>query len=273
MEYKINYEELDIIVSLYYKEQLNLKEIAELYNVGHSTIERFLKRNNYVLKTSGTHKNGLSFNKEYFKEIDSSNKAYYLGLLYADGALFKDNYAVSLTLKDDDSYIIEEFKQELNYTGRVKHLNTKSEQHSNISYIQLYSKEFYYNCLAKGLKDRKSNCLLFPDNNILSDQYLYDFIRGYFDGDGCVHFIPDRGCLRVNIVGTFEFLTSLQNIFVDTLGFSKVKIVQKSINNNFSLQINRNEDIHCFYKKLYMNEKCLNLHRKKNIFDKWIITK
>ena len=107
--------------------------------------------------------------------------------------------------------------------------------------------------------------------SITQGSHYTEMLQEY--GDGCVHFIPDRGCLRINIVGTLEFLTSLQAIFVNTLGFSKVKIVQKSINNNFSLQINRSEDIYCFYKKLYMNERCLNLHRKKNIFDKWIITR
>ena len=51
------------------------------------------------------------FDSRYFKDIDTKEKAYWLGLLYADGWVVcnKDNgnYEVSIELQRDDRYVLE----------------------------------------------------------------------------------------------------------------------------------------------------------------------
>lgn len=47
----------------------------------------------------------------------------------------------------------------------------------------------------------------------------YSFIRGYIDGDGCITF-TQSGKLRISIVGTKEFLTSIREVFPE---FSDLK--------------------------------------------------
>jgi hypothetical protein len=48
-------------------------------------------------------------NESFFDTIDSAEKAYVLGLFYADGNNFAGTrYRVSITLKKDDSYLLEE---------------------------------------------------------------------------------------------------------------------------------------------------------------------
>jgi hypothetical protein len=58
--------------------------------------------------------------------------------------------------------------------------------------------------------ERKSLILKYPID--LPDCYFWDFLRGYFDGDGCVRVIkPKYGITKVtfSIVGTYDFLYSV----------------------------------------------------------------
>ncbi len=51
--------------------------------------------------------------------------------------------------------------------------------------LQIGSKNMYNDLIALGFTPRKSLTIKFPS---IPKKYLADFVRGYFDGDGCVHF-------------------------------------------------------------------------------------
>jgi intein/homing endonuclease len=57
-----------------------------------------------------------------------------------------------------------------------------------------------------GGKECKSNDMIFPD---IPKEYLADFIRGYFDGDGSIMLLKNN---KVNCA-----FTSSSKIFLDTL--------------------------------------------------------
>ena len=88
-----------------------------------------------------------------------------------------------------------------------------------------------------GCTPRKSLTLVFPDESIFSSRNLiYDFIRGYCDGDGTLGAYPingDLNKLRENIgfVGTESFLQSI----VDFLG-EYSKVIPKKDNKAFSIR-------------------------------------
>ena len=58
-----------------------------------------------------------------------------------------------------------------------------------------------------GCTPRKSLTLQFPDINIFSSPELVKhFIRGYFDGDGCLSYYKDSLKPAISLLGTPEFL-------------------------------------------------------------------
>lgn len=64
-----------------------------------------------------------------------------------------------------------------------------------------------------GCTPNKSLTLKFPDESIFADKSLIrHFIRGYFDGDGCItrHIGKNTVSLVTNILGTYNFLNSLE---------------------------------------------------------------
>jgi len=125
-------------------------------------------------------------NEEFFDKW-SSQMAYVLGLLYADGSLEDASYLRGkyIRLTSTDKELIFRVRRWLD------------SEHTIIIYLKpdsLYGKQRYflrigshklYNSLTKlGLYPNKSLTIKFPN---IPSKYLKDFIRGYFDGDGCVY--------------------------------------------------------------------------------------
>ncbi len=98
-------------------------EILQLYNEGLKPIQiaKQLSLNsisvNSFLLSLGLKSNPEIKNPSYFDIIDTSNKAYFLGFIAADGALVKDTQtevkSLTITIKETDRIILEKFKEEL----------------------------------------------------------------------------------------------------------------------------------------------------------------
>jgi hypothetical protein len=61
--------------------------LAEKHNTGGNTIRRILKENGVKIRPSTENKRKYKINQDFFETIDTEEKAYFLGLLYADGSL------------------------------------------------------------------------------------------------------------------------------------------------------------------------------------------
>ena len=53
----------------------------------------------------------IKINKNFFNKIDTEEKAYFLGFLYADGYNNTDRNSVALSLKEDDKEILEKYSE------------------------------------------------------------------------------------------------------------------------------------------------------------------
>lgn len=137
----------------------------------------------------------LDLNKEtakhdYFKEW-SPNMAYILGLIYADGCLVKDTYRVDIVLHNDDEYMLYAIRNELQATS-----NVKRQGRSNCNYLSFHSPTIYQDLLDIGLFPNKTYTIEMPN---VPDEFLCDFMRGFFDGDGTI--VQSKDNPRINITG------------------------------------------------------------------------
>ena len=67
--------------------------------------------------------------------------------------------------------------------------------------------------IKQGCVPNKSLILTFPDINVVSEDLVRHFIRGYFDGDGCLSFNKNKYCTpNISILGTKQFLEKLETI-------------------------------------------------------------
>lgn len=166
-------------------------------------------------KGQGGAKRKYSLNEDYFQELDSKDKAYFLGFIYADGFITKRSQGqniLGLTLAEIEP--IDKFKRYIQTQKKVGYYK-KTNSYSDKSYeykLALISDKLVSDIEKLGVTERKTLTLTFPE---IREDLIPHFIRGYFDGDGSVFLhtpnkeYPDCQCLGIDICGTKEFLTTL----------------------------------------------------------------
>ena len=96
-----------------YNSGLSEEKVGQKVNLCRKTVRNILKSNNITIKNNSEYRK-YSINENYFDNIDSPNKAYILGLLYADGNVGLNNYIIQLALQSRDIDILNKIKEELN---------------------------------------------------------------------------------------------------------------------------------------------------------------
>lgn len=146
-------------------------------------------------------------NYNFFKQINSEESAYFLGLLYADGcvSINKSNYTVYLKLQNQDVEIIEKFRNIMSPSSPIK--NT-----GKYSYFRINKKEICEQLISHGCIPNKSLTLQFP-TTVPVNLYRH-FIRGYSDGDGSIYNNKLKYSINTiwKIVSTEQFCNSIKNI-------------------------------------------------------------
>lgn len=204
----------------YMKEGHNLKETSLKFNINYGTLKINLTK--YGLRTPN--RKIKDFNKksiDYFDIIDSHDKAYFLGLIMSDGFIYKNaySYTLGLTLQLQDEYIVESFKNAIQNSAKLHHYKNSVSckiQCTKADVDQLNKLNVY---IGKSNLDYK-----IPD---IKDEFFNSFVRGYFDGDGCIT-IKKTGYSIVSICcNSFVFLESLKAKLLSLDLFSNITIKEE----------------------------------------------
>lgn len=269
---KLTLEEELKLVELY-KFGKSTKELCILFgftlNNRHGILDRLVKYNIPIRPDHLTHSKKYNIDETYFEKIDNQNKAYFLGLLYADGCNYTKKGEVKLSLVESDKHILESFNIELktNKPLRFTKLDHKNPNFSNQIVSCIENKKLSKDLDDLGCVNNKSLVLKFPTIKQVPEHLIPHFIRGYFDGDGCITYsfdkIRNKKSPIINFCGTKEFLYSLQTIFNNELGFTFTKQQKrhKTISNNYSISYGGKKQMLKFYNWLY-NDSIYFLKRK-----------
>ena len=249
-------------------EELNIQEICKKYNVSHSTFPKYLK--DYLgIKIEKRVKS--NFNNKIFDCIDTEEKAYWLGFIFADGTIssnpLKENkkkvYTFELSLKQDDINHLEKFKELLKTPRPI----IKSE---NRCRLLVNSKHFWDTLNNYGCIPNKSLTLQFPSENIFKEKSLIrHFIRGYFDGDGCISYSnSEHTILNMQLLGTKSFLQTLLNYLPEEFKDLTLRHNHNNENEETYLINTSNKKAYRFFIYLYENSK-IYLDRKYSRFARY----
>ena len=249
-------------------EELNIQEICKKYNVSHSTFPKYLK--DYLgIKIEKRVKS--NFNDKIFDCIDTEEKAYWLGFIFADGFIssdpLKENkkkaYTFELGLKQDDINHLEKLKELLETSRPI----IKSE---NRCRLLVNSKHFWETLNNYGCTPKKSLTLQFPSENIFKEKSLIrHFIRGYFDGDGCISYSnSEHTILNMQLLGTKSFLQTLLNYLPEEFKDLTLRHNHNNENEETYLINTSNKKAYRFFIYLYENSK-IYLDRKYSRFARY----
>lgn len=169
-----------------YQDGLSSTKIGVKLNIYHKTVNTILDDFGIKRKHNGSRK--YTINENYFDNIDTQNKAYILGLLYADGYNSMNKQTIRLQLQESDYEILEKIRIEINSNKPLRFIRCDNKIASN-GYISknMYQLEFFGKHICDtldklGMHQNKSLVLTFP--TFLKEELYSHFIRGYFDGDG-----------------------------------------------------------------------------------------
>jgi hypothetical protein len=171
---------------------LTYKQICEYINLNNK-IKKTEKQVRRHARYLGLSKINTTINKSIFKNIDSEEKAYWLGFLYADGWVCTTdrNAEIGIELNISDIEHLYKFSKFLNanveittHKKRIKIANNKHITNTETCKIRIYSKEIAEDLIRHGVCKNKTYKESHP---VIEDDFLFiHFLRGFLDGDGCI---------------------------------------------------------------------------------------
>lgn len=199
-------KELDFLKNNYLT--MSNDEIAKIIKRTRKAVQVKLSKMNLVRPDK------YYYDKRFFQCIDREDKAYWLGFLYADGYVHitNRNAEVSIELSAIDIDHLKKFNKCLN--GNVspsfrKERNGKIQSTYGIVSFRLYSRQMVQDLISQGCVENKTFCIEFP--NFKSKNLIWAFVRGFFDGDGCIYRDTSRKFIGFNFTsGSQKFLQGLR---------------------------------------------------------------
>jgi hypothetical protein len=190
--------------------------------------------------------------EDYFSSIIDENRAYWLGFLIADG--YNSGKLIRVDIQDYGH--LEKFRDEI-YPNRDMPIRIKINpiNGKKIYYIVIQNPIFVKNCNSFGVV-RKSLIVEYPD---IPENFDRHFIRGIFDGDGCLtyHMSGNYRRYTFSIVGSMNLMMSIKSkiekigIYV---GFRKTKSI-------YEIHVRGNRQIISLLNYLY-DDSVISLDRK-----------
>lgn len=236
------------IIELYNNGESSEK-IADIFNINGTTVCRILKRNNISIRSPEENKRKFEIKKDFFENIDTEEKAYLLGFLYANGTIHSTRGVSSLVLKNDDYKILLKFS-ELIY-GNKNHVII-----NDYSRFVIYSKKIKSDLIKHGCTPKKSFTLKIPE---LQDHLMNHFLRGVFDGDGC-YYLGDKK-ISISLIGSKIFITQIRDYLMDKLNIVGSLSSSKGSDKIYNIYYSKRIDLFKLIKYIY-NDATIFLERK-----------
>ena len=241
------------------------RQIAKMLSIGKSNINYILKNSiDFIPLETGRYdyRAKKMFNERFFQVIDTEEKAYWLGFLYADGCV--TNKAVRLEISIKDRKHLEKFKDILQYQNA--HFYFRKDIESIL--LHMNSSVMVQDLEKLGCVKKKTYILQFPNTEQVPLSLIHHFMRGYFDGDGCIYVHPKLYSISTfSLVGTLDFLQRYQEVL--NQGICKTttnKIYSLKSQNIGSISFGGSLQVKKIYDFLY-HDATLYLERKKEKFD------
>lgn len=161
---------------------LSMHKIGIKYGRDDSVIDRILKENGITFRmTTNTPK--ASLRGDAFSDISDKDSAYWAGLIAADGCVRLPKNCVtkqlSIMLSARDLNHLKKFADFISFEKEIK-FTKRSEARIRFCHGQI-TNDLIGNW---NIVPNKTEKMIPPD---IPQESISSFVRGYFDGDGCIH--------------------------------------------------------------------------------------
>lgn len=241
-------------------EKMSKGDIAKILGRTSNAVQ--LKANKLGLKKPEKY----FYTKRFFQNIDTEEKAYWLGFFFADGYTQNNlerryrEAAIMLSIKDIEH--LRKLNKAVNGNIEVK-TSVRGNGFGNgrkheVCCIRFYSWDFVEDLIGHGCIPNKVKQMQFPE---LPQNLYWPFIRGYFDGDGCITLDNKRNMPKCDFASTsYTFLDALREFLYSNNICSYYTDEKSGVRR---LNIRGLENCNLFLEKIYKNAS-VYLDRKYN---------
>lgn len=234
------------------------RQITKELNSSEPTIRKYIKEYNldnyYSFDISkNNQRNNKSVNIDYFKQIDTEEKAYIFGFILSDGWI--SNKILGFTLQSEDVDILDKIKYCMGSKHKIsykKYENKKSQKSLIIS-----SLEIVQDLQKLGITNNKSFEASIPFNCI-PNHLIIHVLRGIFDGGGS--FSQNRPCIATSSL-------TLKNDILEWC-LRNYSVAPSVIQQGQSYRLYFNKNCFKIISDIYQNNKIV-LDRKMKAFEKY----
>lgn len=245
-------EECEKLINIH--ENFSDGELAEIFNRSINAIQ-CKKRRLGLTKNINKKDRG---DQHFFDIIDTQEKAYWLGFIYADGYIIKSskNYELGIELSIKDINHLNKFNKIFNnyykVSTKIGNYNSIDRMHNrpiaNRIYkscvIRVYSKSIYEGLAKNGIIQNKTNSNVFP--KIDDDDLFLHFLRGYIDGDGSY---------SIKKIKKYKY----PRISIESNNKKILEHISKRLKETFNIKSSIHSDKSCFKLEIYKTNDCINL--------------
>ena len=282
-----HYQDKQWLEDKYYNKRINKREIAKLCNVNEMCIHNNMKKLGIKTDSSIGRKRKYDYlNPRYFHIINAQS-AYWLGFIMADGCIryTKTKYNTSekylqILLSRKDKSHLELFLQDIQ--SNVPIIPGSTELNGKIylnSSVRIRNINIVERLIDLGITpSKKSNNEIIPKIftklelnglDISKPHLLKDFIRGLFDGDGCISpYFDKNNNLRCSwsIVSSIEVCNFIKKLFKEKFDINMTVRPDDGI---YKIETSTTNSINKIMEWLYEDENCRRLERKHHIYLQW----
>lgn len=243
---------------MYLEDELSMNKIAKLNNCSVCKVQKFLEKFNMtrsMTEAKTVQGKDVLKNANYFYDIDTEEKAYWLGFIMADGNINEERFRLKIDLNIQDSEHLQKLANK--FDKKVKEFSRIDSRNNKEYYgvkFEINNKYFVNGLLKQGVTSKKSYTL---DTNTFSNipnDLKRHFIRGYFDGDGTT---DGR---RISFVScSKEFLITIGNFINKELNILDYTTYEKETYSVIAWYKKENVDK---FKNYFYNNATIYLQRK-----------
>lgn len=228
-------------------------EIGKELTVGRKTVSHWLRKGGH--KTDAKYFRDVKISRRYqldetvFETIDTEEKAYWLGFLYADGFVSDSKNDIEIGLAEKDVAHLNKAKLFFNTDRPLSKKTKRMKEKEYIGYrLTITSQKLKADLINKGCVNKKSLILKFPTEEQVPKSLLPHFVRGYFDGDGSVTHANKGRQIAAEILGASDFIDGL----IDWVDSSPTKHSFNHSVQTFRVQM-FGPKANAFFEKIYEN--------------------
>lgn len=250
-------EKIPEIIQLY-KAGVSAKQLGFKYGISKRKIQQWAEDEGIKRSISDSIRSTY-FNQNIFDNIDTEEKAYWLGFFYADAYNSDKINTVILSLNSID---YDHLVKCANFFELTENniFNKKTKGGYSVSTLKIYSKKICTRLTELGCPRAKSFIIKYPE--WINPDLNSHFIRGLFDGDGSLNKRQNNNEWKFSLVTTKECGKKIIQIIQEATGQTlKFRYISKTNNNTYELSTNGNIKVNKIMNYLY-NNSIIRLKRK-----------